>query len=205
MKVRNRAQYFQLFRGKLSHRDMFLLDFAYNLSKYAHGYLGQVRDTGERYFDHPRAVSVLIAQEIGIFDLETHLATLLHDCPEDTYLLDSDRIEWVFGKSVAKTVLAVTKMNNEKAEKAVYLGVYFQNIVKSGWRAPVIKCADRIHNLRSLPHTTEQDLKKVLRQIEETEQYFPKLIPVIEKHNPEVALVIEKLLAKELRRLKKFI
>ncbi len=205
MKIKNRAGYLQLFRGKLSHKELFELDFAYDLTKYAHQYLEQMRDSGGRYFEHPREVSVIIAQEVGIFDLATHLVALFHDGPEDTHLLGFDRIAFVFGKRAAENVLAVTKQNFEKLPKEKYLESYFKGIVKTGWRAALVKCSDRIHNLRSLPHATEEDLAKVKRQIAETESKFPQLIPVIAKHNKDVAEKVEGLLAKEIKRLKKLL
>ena len=51
------AQYFALFRKDFSKKELFLLNFAYDLSKYAHGYLEQVRDTGERYLLRPEEYS----------------------------------------------------------------------------------------------------------------------------------------------------
>ena len=179
------------------------MELAYDLTKYAHGYLDQVRDTGERYFNHPRAVSIIVATEFEIFDAETHIATLFHDCPEDTYLMTYDRILFIFGKKIANNVLAVTKMNNQNLPKEAYLEAYFKHIQKTGWQACVIKCADRLHNLRSLPCENEKDIAKIKRQINETQKFFPTLFPTIAKHHAKVAEQIEQLLNKELVRLNK--
>jgi len=205
MKIKNRGQYFQLFRSKLSHKDLFKLDFAYDLTKYAHQYLGQMRESGERYFEHPREVSVLIATALEVFDIETHLVALLHDCPEDTHLLSYDRIRFLFGKNVANAVLAVTKKNPQKISKEIFMKKYFTSIKKAGWRACLIKCTDRIHNLRTLNTKTENGLKKAREQIIETNEYILDLLPVIIKHNKDLAVNVEGLLTKELRRLSKLI
>lgn len=203
--IRNRAQYFQIFRGKLSTKDQFLLDFAYDLTKYAHGYLDQVRDGGERYFNHPRQVSGIIATELNIFDAESHIATLLHDVSEDTHLLTIERVQHVFGKSVAKIVLAVTKQNFENKAKKDYLEDYFKTIVQTGWKACLVKCGDRIHNLRTLSLDNPKGADKVRKQIVETNTYFPQLIKKIESHNVDLAGNIQLLLAKEIKRLEKML
>ncbi len=197
------AQYFALFRKDFSKKELFLLNFAYDLSKYAHGYLKQVRDTGERYFNHPREVSRIIAKELGVLDLETHIVTLLHDCPEDTHLMTIERIRQIFGKTVSRDVEVLSKRNLTNMDKDAYLKQYFSIIKKTSWRACLVKCGDRIHNLRSLPLVTEKDLMKVRRQIIETEKYFPSLLPTLKKHNLLLAVKVESLLRAEIVRLSK--
>jgi hypothetical protein len=53
--------------------------------------------------------------------------------------------------------------------------------------------------------STEKDLKKVVRQIAETEKYFPQLFPALKKHNETLGLKVEKLLRTEIARLNKSI
>lgn len=197
--VNSRAEYLQLFKGKLDSKEMFLLEFAYDLAKYAHGYLDQVRDGGERYFNHPREVSAIIATELNIYDLVVHVASLIHDGDEDTFLLKIERIRHIFGDQIADTVKAVSKKNLTNMDKDEYLDQYFHGIVCAGWRACVVKCGDRIHNLRTL---LLDDREKVSKQIYETELFFPKLCNVIRIHNPKLSNKVSDSLFNEIGTLK---
>lgn len=71
------------FREMISHfsfQDMYDTEHAYLVAQAAHR--GQIRESGERYFSHPRAVA-LILLNIGVRDPELNQVALLHDVPED--------------------------------------------------------------------------------------------------------------------------
>ena len=59
--------------------DMSLVEKAYNFAKTAHQ--DQKRKSGEPYFNHPYAVSLILADLM--LDATTIAAGLLHDCVED--------------------------------------------------------------------------------------------------------------------------
>ena len=143
--------------------------FAYDLSKYGHH--KQLRDDGRRYFDHPRAVSLILLQELRVYDCDLIISSLLHDIPEDSFLLDIKRIHKVYGEKVSHTVWLLTK---EFKHKGKNVGKYYKRLIESNnWKACLIKCVDRLHNMRSLETST---LEKRLKQAEETLKYFPIIL-----------------------------
>ena len=128
--------------------DTDLLELAYEFAQKAHG--KQKRKTGEPYIQHSLHTSFILA---GIkADLNTVIAGLLHDIPEDTeYTLEE--IEKNFGKEIADLVKGVTKLSKIK-----YRGIerYRESLRKMflamarDLRVILIKFADRLHNLRTL-------------------------------------------------------
>ena len=67
----------------------------------------QKRKDGSPYIIHPLAVAEIVA-EMGL-DLESVLASILHDCIEDTDASHDD-IARLFGNTVAELVEGVTKL-----------------------------------------------------------------------------------------------
>ena len=68
---------------------------------------GQLRKSGEPYIIHPLAVAEIVA-EIGL-DTDAIVASLLHDCLEDTDA-SYEEISRLFGQTVAELVEGVTKL-----------------------------------------------------------------------------------------------
>lgn len=168
-------------------RDFELIDAAYEFAKEGHGYSGQTRESGERYFEHPRSVAIIIMDELGIFDKDIIIASLFHDVKEDCYLLRRRRIKLFFGKEVQKTVDLVTKPDGRRikfSSKEEKLKWYFRRIINSSWKTRVVKLADRLHNLRTLSACTSEKYQK---QIKETQKYFIPLIESLKKSHPQIA------------------
>jgi GTP pyrophosphokinase len=168
-------------------RDFELIDAAYEFAKEGHGYSGQIRESGERYFEHPRAVALIVMDELKIFDRDVIIAALLHDVKEDCYLLRRRRIKLFFGKGVQKIVDLVTKPENRRisfSSKEEKLKWYFRRIINSNWETKTVKLADRLHNLRTLSACTPEKYRK---QIDETRKYFIPLIESLKKSRPQVA------------------
>jgi len=125
-----------------------IIDLAFEYAKKAHE--GQMRTSGEPYFNHPIRTAYTLAQW-GL-DIPTITAGLLHDVPEDTELTIND-IYTEFGKEIANLVEGITKLGTIK-----YRGYrrYAENIRKmfvamaSDIRTVFIKFADRIDNLHTL-------------------------------------------------------
>jgi (p)ppGpp synthase/HD superfamily hydrolase len=164
---------------------------AYRLSKYGHR--NQWRDSGERYFDHPKALA-LAAVRLGIRDASIIIALLLHDIREDSHiLLRRDIVQW-FGIRSDHYVEFVTK---DKTDPHFTSEGYFARLAKDGpgisntiaqvfgvhigrfarWLLQdhpgswVVKLIDRLHNLSTLyDNGTEHErfLRKKARQVEET-------------------------------------
>lgn len=128
--------------------NMELLNRAFDYAERAHD--GQMRKSGEPYFEHPKATAYKLAQLR--LDDATIAAGLLHDVPEDTtYTLRDVKKE--FGSEIAFLVDGVTKLAALK-----YRGMerYIENLrrmfmaMAKDIRVIMIKLCDRIHNLETL-------------------------------------------------------
>lgn len=115
----SRIDFINLLEGKIAPVLIDKIMLAYKLSKYAHK--GQTRSNGERYFEHPHRVTRLLIEEWGIYDHEILIAALLHDVPEDTFMLNTDDISTMFGDRAGTLVKAVTKRKVISEEHAVIL------------------------------------------------------------------------------------
>ncbi|MCF8009807.1 MAG: bifunctional (p)ppGpp synthetase/guanosine-3',5'-bis(diphosphate) 3'-pyrophosphohydrolase [Clostridiales bacterium] len=140
--------------------DLSLLRKAYDFAEKNHR--GQVRNSGDPYIDHPVAVSYILA---GLeLDTETLEAGLLHDTVEDTGVT-LEQIEEEFGNEVALLVDGVTKLSrleyHTKEERQVEnLRKMFLAMAKD-IRVVLIKLADRLHNMRTLEHQSEEKQKEI--------------------------------------------
>ena len=83
-----REEFEKLLRFKMSPDNLKLVMKAYRMSKYGHR--GQKRDSGERYFEHPKTVALIIAGEFKIYDHEVISAALLHDDVEDSFIFGNN-------------------------------------------------------------------------------------------------------------------
>ena len=122
---------------------------AYTYAAAAHA--GQVRLSGEPYLSHPLAVAEILA-ELG-FDAHAVAAGLLHDTVEDTKVT-LEEIDAEFGEQVADSVDGVTKismMNFDSKEEQQAENIRKMILAMShDIRVPVVKLADRTHNMRTL-------------------------------------------------------
>jgi GTP pyrophosphokinase len=146
-----------------------MIQLAYEFALKAHG--NQKRKSGEDYIQHCLHTAFVLVQIKA--DLETIIAGLLHDIPEDTEYTLAD-IEKNFGAEVANLVEGITKLSKIK-----YRGIerYRESLRKmflamtNDLRVILIKFADRLHNLRTLDSLP---LEKRLRIARETlEIYAP--------------------------------
>ena len=140
-----------------------LIKTAYNFAEKAHK--GQLRKSGERFFNHPCACAIILA-DLGM-DSDTIVAALLHDVVEDTDVT-LDEIKGNFGTDVASLVDAVTKLG-----KIPYVSreeAQAENIRKmllamaEDIRVIIIKLADRLHNMRTLNAMDEQKQRDKSRE-----------------------------------------
>ncbi|MEK7584698.1 MAG: HD domain-containing protein, partial [Patescibacteria group bacterium] len=73
---------------------------AYVFAKYGHR--AQVRQGGDCYFEHPKAVANILIRELSVRDdWQLIVTALLHDLLEDSWLLSEDRVRRNFGRRVA--------------------------------------------------------------------------------------------------------
>ena len=157
--------------------DISLVEKAYKVAYDAHA--GQVRKSGEPYIIHPLYVSIILS-ELEL-DKETIAAGLLHDVLEDTIMSEKEMIE-EFGEEVYLLVDGVTKLKhlhltdtikNPKDKNAERMEMQAENLRKmflamaKDIRVILIKLADRLHNMRTLQHQSEEAQKRIARETQE--------------------------------------
>ena len=134
----------------LNSKDRKLIRLAFNTSVDAHK--NQRRKSGEPYVFHPIAVAKIVASKIGL-DATCIAAALLHDVIEDTEYNES-KIHKLFGKTISKIVIGLTKISKLKKEKDISLQAEnFRKMLltlNDDVRVILIKIADRLHNMQTL-------------------------------------------------------
>lgn len=142
--------------------DTTMIQLAYNFTVKAHA--GQKRKNGEPYIQHCLHTAFVLVQIKA--DMETIIAGLLHDIPEDTEITLAE-IEKNFGKEIASLVEGVTKLSKIK-----YRGIerYRESLRKmflamaQDLRVILIKFADRLHNLRTLEALPLEKRQRIARE-----------------------------------------
>ncbi len=126
-----------------------LIGRAFRFAAEAHA--GQRRESGEEFFLHPYQVAMILAG-LGM-DAKTIAAGLLHDTVEDAGTT-LEQIQAGFGPEVAELVDGVTKLS--RIEFRFQEDAQVENLRKMflamarDLRVPVIKLADRLHNMRTV-------------------------------------------------------
>ncbi|MGC4086085.1 MAG: bifunctional (p)ppGpp synthetase/guanosine-3',5'-bis(diphosphate) 3'-pyrophosphohydrolase [Vicinamibacterales bacterium] len=150
--------------------DVELLRRAYVFSAFEHR--GQVRHSGEPYLIHPLAVADFLADMK--LDVVAVSAGLLHDVVEDT-LTTIERIRELFGPEVAHVVEGVTKIgavrfsSTEERQAETFRKMLLAMV--DDIRVILVKLADRLHNMRTLNHLSEE--KRVAIAQETRDIYAP--------------------------------
>ena len=152
------------------HEDMPIFEaaIAYANDKHQH----QKRKDGSPYIIHPLAVAAIVA-EFGL-DTDAILASLLHDCIEDTDASHDD-IASRFGETVAELVEGVTKLT--RANFATTEQAQMENLRKmfmamsKDIRVVLIKIADRLHNMRTMQY--QSPAKQIIKCRETMDIYAP--------------------------------
>jgi GTP pyrophosphokinase len=127
---------------------------------------GQVRHSGEPYLVHPLEVASILAEMR--LDPVAIAAGLLHDVVEDT-LTTIEKIEEHFGPEVAHVVEGVTKIgaipfsSSEERQAENFRKMLLAMV--DDIRVILVKLADRLHNMRTLSHMSEE---RRLRTAQET-------------------------------------
>ena len=140
--------------------DRKLIRLAFNTAVDAHK--DQRRRSGEPYVFHPIAVAKIVASKIGL-DATCIASALLHDVIEDTNYSES-KIQKLFGRTIAKIVMGLTKISKLKKETDVSLQAEnFRKMLltlNDDVRVILIKIADRLHNMQTLDAMpTEKQIK----------------------------------------------
>ena len=136
-----------------------LLNRAYVFAMKAHG--AQLRASGDPYFHHPVEVAGILTG----FKLDSaSIATaLLHDTVEDTGAT-LEEIDRLFGRTVARLVDGVTKLNRIELQSAhTAQAENFRKLLlamSEDIRVLLVKLADRLHNMRTLHFIKNPDKRR---------------------------------------------
>lgn len=138
--------------GNRPYGEIQLIEQAYWLAKREHS--NQERNSGERYFEHTRAVAEILILA-GYFETPYVIAGLLHDVLEDGYI-PRGLIRTLFGNDMQRTIGHLTKVYVVRSESSDHIiartkkpvAMYVKNIRRNS-TARVVKPADRLHNLRT--------------------------------------------------------
>lgn len=139
-----------------------LIELAYDFACTAHS--GQTRKSGEPYIQHCLHTAFVLAEIKA--DLNTIIAGILHDVPEDTeYTLED--VSKNFGEEIATLVEGITKLSKIKyrgieryAESLRKMFLFMANDI----RIILIKFADRLHNLRTLDALPQEKQKRIAQE-----------------------------------------
>lgn len=137
-------------------------EFAYCLHK------GQFRASGEPYIAHPVAVAGLLRELGGGGAMIA--AGFLHDVIEDTDVT-AEEIEKRFGNEVRRLVEGVTKLSkfnfSSKTERQAENFRRMFLAMAQDIRVIVVKLADRLHNMRTLEHLSDDKRRRIALETRE--------------------------------------
>ncbi len=146
-----------------SYKEKENLKKAFSFSFTAH--LNMRRKSGQPFIIHPLNVAMILAEEMGIIEIKTIAAALLHDVVEDTPITLKE-IEKNFGEDIAKTLDGLTKVecSKENPEGIPLQALNFQKLFSffaENMRVCAIKIADRLDNMRSLEFLPKEKQLKI--------------------------------------------
>ena len=163
VKTPSKEELFEQIKSYIKNEDsLSFIDKAFEFAKQKHA--GQLRKSGEPYFNHLLCVAYELAKlQAGP---KTISAGLLHDTIEDCGVTKEEFIE-NFDEDVYKLVDAVTKIGALKfKDEKEYLAANHRKIfiaMANDIRVILIKLVDRLHNMRTLefmPPEKQQSIAK---------------------------------------------
>ncbi len=165
----------------IARRDATRLEKAFNFTYRAHLHTPH-RDSGEAYIFHLVRSSLVIVwaqQQCHVYDLETLVDDLLHDCVEEagqqfySKLLTRSRVRLDFGWKTARDVYTLTKHKEHGETNEAYDS---RLATCEEWRPLAVKIGgDRTDNMWTIGGVSQE---RRTRKIQETVQRFP---PIIER------------------------
>lgn len=144
------------------------LAHAFRYAAAAHA--AHTRDEGSPFIMHPVAVAVILNEELGCRDVDVLIAALNHDVLEDCDWLGRADVAGAIGERATDVVAEVTKEQVPAEQKAARDQRYLEHLWHITPEAKLLKLADRIHNLRSIPGAN--DPAKALRYLDVSRREF---------------------------------
>lgn len=124
----------------------------------------QIRKSGEPYIHHLLAVAEILA---GLrLDVVTVSASILHDSLEDT-TLTKGKLSDEFGEEIANLVEGASKLSKFSPDPALAEAHNLRRMLLAmakDVRVVLIKLADRLHNLRTLHHKSQEDQRRIAQE-----------------------------------------
>lgn len=173
-------RFFTIVRANFAYASpgMRLIEEAYEIANSAH--LGQLRETGEDYIEHPKMTAVILLEYLGITDPGEIAAALNHDTPEDhPEEWPITRIHERLSREVAENVDWCNRRRFDYIEdrRARDLA-FFNNLLMVAPLRPVrIKLADQLHNC--LTPWRLDDANWILKKCGDIREHY---IPMAHKH-----------------------
>jgi GTP pyrophosphokinase len=122
---------------------------------------GQLRKSGEPYYNHVFATGVNLA--MLKMDADTIAAGIMHDVLEDTSVTNEEMTK-EFSEHITKLVEGVTKLGKLRysgAERHVESLRKFFIAMADDVRVVVIKLCDRLHNIQTLEYVSPEKQKRI--------------------------------------------
>ena len=152
---------------------------------------GQTRKDGRPYIVHPIHVAEVVLVEWDVREADLVLAGLLHDTVEDTPLTLDD-VTKLAGPSVRELVDLLTKADEKNyPSKAERDRVYFARLRAGPPGASVVKCADRVDNLRDMARSG-WSVEKKRGYLAEARDH---ILPVARERAPDAAAKLDRVIA----------
>jgi (p)ppGpp synthase/HD superfamily hydrolase len=150
------------------------LDWRYKLIEKAYkdakdAFRQEKREDGQRYFEHLRAVALIVILYLRSHDYRLIVAALLHDIVEDIPSWPIARVKLEYGEEIALLVEWMTKPKEDFPEKEECHSVYHGRFIHAPRDFFLLKMADRLHNLLTMWVCTPE---KRARKIEETRRFY---------------------------------
>lgn len=169
----------------LSRDDIERIELAYALAKYAHR--AQERKDGQRYFEHPRRVALWLIDGIGLYDMASIVAALLHDAYEDApQYVTPFKVRVIGGPDAERSIRLLSKTPKEGYLERLW--------AHADWKTLVVKLCDRYDNMSSLSAGTADFQRK--QTIETRDKYLPLFDHLVTitptTHRAAVEQVVEK-------------
>ena len=144
--------------------DFDFLKVCYSFAEKAHK--RQYRKSGEPYFRHCVRTAEILAQLR--LDMDTICAGLMHDVLEDTGLTRGE-MEEKFGANIASLVEGVTKIGRYKfsgGQRKRQAETYRKLLLATAedMRVILIKLADRLHNMETLEHLSQEQQQRISKE-----------------------------------------